>query len=148
MPDILHRVGIKSSSPAETFKALTTCEGLAAWWTDSVAGETEVDGVLKFRFGARGGFDMKVLECKPGQSVRWQVMAGPEEWLGTQVSFTLKQAGDFTIVLFQHAGWKESVEFLHHCSTKWAMFLLSLKALVETGQGAPYPNDVKIDDWN
>jgi hypothetical protein len=40
------------------------------------------------------------------------------------------------------------VEFMHHCSTKWAVFLLSLKSLVETGQGAPEPNDVKIDNWN
>jgi hypothetical protein len=37
------------------------------------------------------------------------------------------------------------VEFMHHCSTKWATFLMSLQALVETGKGAPYPNDVKID---
>jgi uncharacterized protein YndB with AHSA1/START domain len=33
MPDILHRVGIKSSVD-ETYKALTTREGLAAWWTN------------------------------------------------------------------------------------------------------------------
>lgn len=30
MTDILHRVGIKSSSLDETYKALTTREGLAA----------------------------------------------------------------------------------------------------------------------
>ena len=27
-------------------------------------------------------------------------------------------------------------------------FLMSLKLLVETGQGNPAPNDVKIDHWN
>lgn len=148
MPDILHRVGIKSSSPDDAFNALTTCGGLAAWWTNSVVGENKVDGVLKFRFGERGFFDMKVLERKPDQRVHWQVIDGPEEWIGTKVSFDLKQAGDYTIVMFKHAGWKEPGEFMHHCSTKWAIFLLSLKSLVETGQGAPYPNDVKIDDWN
>jgi uncharacterized protein YndB with AHSA1/START domain len=148
MPDILHRVGIKSAAPADTFKALTTCDGLTAWWTDSVAGENKVGGVLKFRFGERGFFDMKVLELTPVQCVRWQVIAGPEEWIGTKVSFDLKQAGDYTIVLFKHEGWKEPVEFLHHCSTKWAIFLLSLKTLVETGKGSPYPHDIKIDDWN
>ena len=36
---------------------------------------------------------------------------------------------------------------MHHCSTKWATFLMSLKSLVETGKGAPYPNDVLIDNW-
>lgn len=148
MPDIRHRVGIKSKSPDATYKALTTCEGLSAWWTDNVAGESKVGGVLRFRFGERGGFDMKVLELKPGKRVRWQVIDGPEEWIGTKVSFDLKQDGDYTVVLFKHEGWKEPVEFMHHCSTKWAIFLMSLKSLLETGKGAPYPNDVKLDNWN
>jgi hypothetical protein len=28
-------------------------------------------------------------------------------------------------------------------STKWAVFLLSLKSLIETGKGAPDPHDVR-----
>jgi hypothetical protein len=31
MVDILHKVGIKSSSPHDAYKALTTREGLSAW---------------------------------------------------------------------------------------------------------------------
>jgi hypothetical protein len=103
--------------------------------------------VLEFRFKA-GGFDMKVLELQPGKRVLWQVVDGPEEWIGTKVSFDLKQDDGYTVVLFKHQGWKEPVEFMHHCSTKWAAFLLSLKSLVETGKGAPAPNDIKIDNWN
>ena len=61
--------------------------------------------------------------------------------------FDLKQDGDWTSVLFKHQGWKEPVEFMHHCSTKWGTFLVSLKSLLETGKGAPYPNDLKIDSW-
>jgi hypothetical protein len=37
---------------------------------------------------------------------------------------------------------------MHHCSTKWAVFLISLKSPVETGKGSPDPHDVKIDNWN
>ena len=147
MVDILHRVGIKSSSPDETYKALATREGLAAWWTNDTQGESKVGGVLQFRFKA-GGFDMKVLELQPGKRVLWQVVEGPEEWIGTKVAFDLKQDDGYTTVLFKHQGWKEPVEFMHHCSTKWAVFLLSLKSLVETGKGAPAPNDTKIDNWN
>ncbi len=40
----------------------------------------------------------------------------------TKVSWELKQEGDYTIVLFKHQGWKEPVEFMHHCSTKWGSF--------------------------
>ncbi|MFG1882591.1 hypothetical protein [Micromonospora sp. NPDC049102] len=56
------------------------------------------------------------------------------------------QRGDYTVVLFSHAGWREPVEFMHHCGTKWATFLLSLKELVETGRGRPAPDDVRISD--
>ena len=37
---------------------------------------------------------------------------------------------------------------MHHCSTKWATFLMSLKPLVETGAGAPAPRDVQISNWH
>jgi uncharacterized protein YndB with AHSA1/START domain len=151
MLDILHRVGIKSSL-AEVYEALATREGVAGWWTNNTQGESKVGGVLKFTFSADdreiGGFQMKVLELQPAKRVRWQVVEGPPEWIGTKISFELHQDGDYSIVLFKHQGWKEPVEFMHHCSTKWATFLMSLKSLVETGQGAPNPNDIQIGNWH
>jgi uncharacterized protein YndB with AHSA1/START domain len=151
MANILHRVGIKSS-PEEVYKALATRDGLAAWWTNNTQGESKVGELLKFRFSVGGteigGFDMKVLELQPGKRVLWQVVGGPEEWVGTKVSWDLKQDGEYTIVLFNHQEWREPVEFMHHCSTKWAIFLMSLKSLVETGKGAPSPDDVRIGDWH
>jgi hypothetical protein len=91
---------------------------------------------------------MKVLELAPAKRVVWEVIDGPEEWIGTRVVWDLQRDGDYTVVLFTHEGWKEPVEFMHHCSTKWALFLMSLKSMVETGTGAPDPRDVKIDNWN
>ena len=151
MLDILHRVGIKASSD-EVYKALTTRDGLAGWWTTNTQGDSKLGGVIKFRFSVDGreigGFDTKVLELRPAERVLWQVIEGPPEWIGTKVSFDLKQEGEFSIVLFKHAGWKEPVEFMHHCSTKWATFLISLKQLVETGKGAPSPGDLQISNWH
>jgi uncharacterized protein YndB with AHSA1/START domain len=149
MADILHRVGIKSSSLDDAYKALTTREGLSAWWTDDTQGESnKVGGVIHFHFGDRGFFDMKVLGLDPTKRVLWQVIDGPKEWIGTKVVFDLKQEGEYSIVLFKHQDWKAPVESMHHCSIKWAIFLMSLMSLVETGKGAPYPNDIKIDNWN
>ena len=151
MLDILHRVGIKASSQ-QVYEALATRDGLADWWTTNTQGDSKLGGVIKFRFSAEGrdigGFDMKVLELRPAERVAWQVIEGPPEWIGTKVTFELKQDGDFAIVLFKHEGWKEPVEFMNHCSTKWAIYLMSLKALVETGKGAPSPNDVQISNWH
>lgn len=147
MAEILHRVGIKASME-ETYKALSTLDGLAAWWTNRTQGEAgKVGGVLQFRFD-KGGFDVKVVELDPNVRVLWQVIDGPAEWLGTTIEFEFRREGNYTIVLFSHRDWKEPVEFMRHCSTKWAVFLLSLKALLETGKGGPEPNDTKIDNWN
>ena len=121
MPDILHKVGIKSSSLNDVYRALTTVEGLSAWWTNNTQGESKVGGVLQFHFGA-GGFDTKALELHPAERVLWQVVDGPEEWISTKINFKLKQEGDWTIVLFKHQGRKEPVEFMHHCGTKWGAF--------------------------
>jgi hypothetical protein len=41
MPDILHKVGLKSSSLNDVYTALTTLEGLSAWWTTTTQGESK-----------------------------------------------------------------------------------------------------------
>ena len=147
MSDILHRIATETSSPDGVYQALTTIDGLAGWWTVDTTGKTGIGDVIDFQF-VPGGFAMKVLELKPGELVRWEVVEGPEEWIGTTVNWNLKQSGDHTVVLFEHLGWKEPVEFMYHCSTKWAAYLLSLKSLVETGTGSPSPKDVQISDWH
>ena len=147
MLDILHRVGIRDTAPDKVYDALTTIDGLSGWWTDDTKGDPSLDGVVRFRFPV-GGFDMRIVELKPTERVVWQVVDGPEEWLGTTVDWSLRQEGDYTIVLFEHRGWAQPVEFMYHCSTKWATFLMSLKSMIESGQGAPAPRDVAISDWH
>ena len=143
MFDILHRVGIKSSSD-KVFEALTQEKSLSGWWSKNVTASPVVGAVDKFRFGDRGFNDMKIMELIPGKRVRWQCVDGAPEWIGTELTFDLKVEAGSTVVLFAQRGWKEQVEFMHYCSTKWATYLLSLKSLCETGQGTPYPDDVDI----
>ena len=152
MADIVHRVGIKAPASA-VYAALSTIDGLAGWWTRATTGNSTRGGVIAFRFHTEagsevGGFDMDVLELAPDQRVIWRVREGPAEWIGTDIEFDLARQDDYTIVKFGHRKWREEVEFMAHCSTKWATFLLSLKDLVETGKGRPAPNDVRISDWH
>ena len=138
MPDILHRVGI-DARPERVFEALTTIEGLQQWWIAETHGKTRVGETIDFNF-----CQMQVIESAPNRRVRWRCVRGPEEWVGTEVTFELAWKDGQTFVLFTHAGWREPVEFMHHCSTKWATFLLSLRDLLEHSEGRPHPNDVKI----
>lgn len=147
--DIVHRIGITGTSPQDVYRALTTIDGLAGWWTTDTTGDAGLGSVIQFRF-LPGGFDMKVIDQRPDEHVRWEVVDGPEEWIGTTITWDLAREGDWTIVMFGHLGWRDQDRgaFMHHCSTKWATYLMSLKALLETGVGAPSPRDVQISDWH
>jgi uncharacterized protein YndB with AHSA1/START domain len=151
MLDIVHRVGIRSPVRS-AFEALATRDGVAGWWTEDTTGDGSEGGTLKVRFTSGeaeiGAMTVKVVDIRPDALVLWEVVDGPEDWIGTRIRFELKPEDGQCIVLFRHEGWAERVEFMHHCSTKWAVFLMSLKALVETGTGLPSPRDVKIDIWN
>jgi len=144
MAEINHQVGIAGSAQA-IYAALTTDEGLSRWWTHDTSGAGEVGSVIEFRFNG-GGPDFEVIELVPDTLVRWRHSGGvPEDWMGTEISFQLKEADNQTLVRFSHSNWKKASDFMAHCSTKWAVFLLSLKEAIETGTGRPFPNDVPID---
>jgi len=143
MADILHRVGIKSS-PDKVFQALSEEQGLAGWWTQDVNASPEVGAIDRFRFGEGGFNTMKVVELSPSKRVKWLCVDGAKEWIGTELTFDLREENGATVVLFAQRGWKEPVEFMHYCSTKWGTYLLSLRSLCETGVGTPYPKDVPI----
>ena len=147
MTDIRQRIGVESPSAGDVYTALTTIDGLSGWWTTETRGDPGLGGKIEFRF-PQGGFDMEVIELVPDELVRWRVVDGPAEWIDTTIDWRLSRSNEYTIVRFSHEGWAEPVEFLSHCSTKWAVFLLSLKAMVETGHGSPAPHDVPISDWH
>lgn len=152
MINIIHRIGIRASA-TQVYNALTTIEGLANWWTEETTGDEQLEGKIKFTFrtqtgGLKGEMLMQVKELHPAQSVRWQCIEGPDEWVGTEITFDLSEQDDQTILIFGHRNWREAVEFTAHCSMKWAVFLLSLCSYVETGKGKPSPHDLKIDNWN
>lgn len=151
MIDIIHRIGIKAPA-AEVYRAIATVEGVAGWWTRETTGEAGVGGTINVCFRddgvEKGRMDLEVLKLNPGKEVQWRVTAGPPEWIGTDVTFSLSQEDEYTVLLFGHRKWREAVEFTAHCSMKWATFLLSLRDLVENGEGSPAPDDLKIDNWN
>lgn len=152
MVDIIHRTGIKAPL-SRVYGALSTIEGLAGWWTKETSGSSQIGGTIEFRFRSPegdviGSMGMEVLKLDQDKQVHWRCKSGPKEWIDTDITFNLAQEGDYTVVLFGHRNWREAVEFMAHCSTKWATFLMSLKEFAETGKGKPAPDDVKIDNWN
>jgi uncharacterized protein YndB with AHSA1/START domain len=152
MVDIIHKVGIKAPV-SQVYAAIATPEGVAGWWTQETTGGSKLGSTFKVVFRSpsgelKGEMELELIKLDINELVVWRIKSGPEEWIGTDVTFALSQRGEQTIVLFGHRNWREAVEFTSHCSMKWATFLLSLRQLVETGAGQPAPHDLKIDDWN
>ena len=144
MAEINHRVGIAAAA-SEVYKALTTDAGLSTWWTTDTTGAGDIGSIIRFRFNG-GGPDFEVIELQPDRLVRWQHSGEmPNDWMGTEASFELTHDGRQTMVRFRHGNWKEASDFMAHCSTKWAVFLLSLKEAIETGSGRPFPYEMHID---
>ena len=143
---INHQIGVKAS-PEAVYKVLTETEKLAQWWTTDTRGSgTKVGDTLEFWFP--GGFCQKfnVTELKPGKRVAWKSPRGQGsgEWEDTEISFDLSTDAKQTFIQFRHSGWRESTDFQGHCSMRWAVFLLSLRDVLERGKGRPIPYDLEV----
>jgi hypothetical protein len=143
MANICLGVGTKADA-SKILNALTTIDGLQSWWTSGTSGDPAQGGTIAFRFGGNAGMDMRVVKSDAHQ-VHWECVSGPEDWLGTRIEFDIQKSEKQNRLMFRHAGWRSENQHFHHCSTKWATFLLSLRDVVESGKGKPFPNDVKIE---
>ena len=161
MPNIRHTVFI--GAPVEkVYRAITSEEGLSAWWTPDTKVTSQTNAIARFAFGPAYFKEMKIIELKPLEQVKWFCISGANEWIGTTISFSL-QAGDKnallnthpevadqvqqqrnsdegTLLIFHHDGWKDYTPMFAECSYTWGRFLRSLKLLCETGKGRPWPN--------
>ena len=164
MPNIRHEILIGASAE-EVYRAISSKEGLSAWWTPGTKIKNEVNSIAYFGFGPEYVKEMKITELTTSQKVKWFCIAGAEEWIGTTITFEL-QSGDKetllksyaelkdqlhqeksnrgTLLIFHHDNWREYTSMFAECNYTWARFLWSLKLLCETGKGLPWPNQHRI----
>jgi uncharacterized protein YndB with AHSA1/START domain len=140
--EIHHEVGI-AAKPAAVYKALTEINQLSKWWT-ATRGSPKVGGTLEFWFNDHVKL-FKVKKLKKNKLVLWKVKTGDGiDWGTGEISFELSDHEGHTVLHFSHTGWKKKSGDLAHCTTKWGVFMLSLKSLLEKGKGQPFPKDVQV----
>jgi uncharacterized protein YndB with AHSA1/START domain len=137
MEKIEHINYIKSPISA-VFTALTTQEGLGAFWTEELVVKPELGFINEFNFGDNDLTKMKITELSPNKRILWECIESDPEWIGTKISFDLIEKDGVTAVVLKHFNWRELTEFYQWCNYNWAMFLLSLKNYCEDGDGTPY----------
>ena len=141
--EIYHEVGIHAK-PAAVYRALTDPKMLAKWWTSDTRGSAKVGGTLEFWFDEHVK-RFEVVELKANRLARWKVLGSDGvEWGKGEIRFELAVHEGETFVTFTHSGWKSRNGALAHCTTKWGVFMLSLKDLLEKKKGRPFPRDVQV----
>jgi len=136
MTAIRHALPIRASAD-EVYRAVTDPAGLAGWWTADLEAATDVGGVSTFRFRSGAFNRMRVAGLSPPRRVEWECVDGASEWIGTRVSFELRECESGTNLLFEHGGWREATPYMAECSFHWALYLASLRAYCEEGRGRP-----------
>ena len=142
---LIHRIGI--AAPAETiYHALTTEDGIRAWWTTDVTiGECVGDTAVFGFFNRETVFEMRIEELiLNGQSdanspstvlrtpsppagqkegmrerslVRWKCIGGTSpDWVGTTQEFVLEPQDDEVLLRFCHGGWERGGDHCYYCS--------------------------------
>jgi hypothetical protein len=143
---IVHRVGIKAPLH-QVHGSFATLPGLRGFWTETIEGDPAPGGELSFYFaGQSPSAVMRVVEIN-ASSVSWKCVTGPPEWIDTKISFEIREFANECCVFFCHEGWREVTQFMGHCSTKWAYFLLGLKMHLEGADSVAYPHDMAISAW-
>jgi len=135
MADIRHNVVIKAT-PEKIYQAVTTQEGIEAWWCTHTTAKPELGFVNIFIFGQYHN-EMKVTDLIPNKRAAWECINSIEEWIGTSISFDLEEKNGKTLLRFTQGNWKAVTDTFASCNYDWALFMKSLKSYCETGTGQP-----------
>jgi uncharacterized protein YndB with AHSA1/START domain len=138
MKTILHLSDV-GASREKVFEALTSTDGLAAWWTTNVAGDAGADGLIDFTFDGSFNPDMQVVDFKPQSLVSWKCVGGHEQWADNSFRFELEDRDGATRLRFrQNYATELGDDDYAIYNYNWGYYLESLRLYCETGTGKPY----------
>lgn len=142
MPDIMHSLKIHAS-PDQVYEAIATADGIKNWWTRDAILDSKVGGLGEFGFFARRFIArVRIEELKPPQRIVWKVI--DEAWDGDTIVFEVQPEAAGAQLSFLQCGFKEADQRYAIATTRWGLYLLSLKNYLETGKGSPNPDDADI----
>ena len=100
MPDIYHDFPIVASSD-KIFQAISSEDGLNAWWTRRSAGQPEAGASYQLWFAPEYDWRGIVTACKESRALEWEITEADGDWTGTRVGFELLPP-KFTLTELQH----------------------------------------------
>lgn len=140
---VRHQIGVVGDIN-KIYRAMHEPERLDGWWATKTEGIPEVGRRLDLHFLDVVTLSFKVDALEENTFVHLHCISGPGPWLDSELAFSFKQDSDQVWVNLVHENEAASDDDFLYFSTKWPCYLLSLRDLIETGNGRPYPNEVKI----
>ncbi len=132
-----------AASRGSVFAALSTTDGLAAWWTTSVSGDASLGGRIEFTFGGDFNPVMRVTQANPVDGVAWACVGGVEQWTDNSFVFDLADHDGATRVRFRQDYATELSDDDYAIYTfNWAYYLESLRLYCTKGSGNPFRPEV------
>ena len=120
--------------PGNVIEALTTGEGIRAFWTSQAEVPSEVGETLKLGFPiAPAPFDLR-LERSDDRSVVWRTETFPPHWVGTTVQWDVTPRDGGATVDFRHAGLGDDAG---RVAFTWGQIMDRLKRYLESGEPDP-----------
>ena len=142
MADIFHDFPI-NVSPARVFEAVSTPNGLDAWWTKKSSGRPAAGEEYELWFGPQYDWRAKVTKRVAPSEFELQIHRADHDWDGTRVGFRLHD-GKTTSVNFYHTGWPAANEHWRISCYCWAMYLRILRRHLEHGESVPYEDRLNV----
>jgi len=127
-----------SAEPDVVQRALSTEEGIRAWWSKQTTGPT--DGELRVRFpDVPQPFEFTV-SGDGRERVDWVTGGFPPWWAGTTIQWDIGPNPDApgTRLQFSHGGYDADNPVIPVVTPAWAQIVLRLKGYAETGTPQPF----------
>jgi uncharacterized protein YndB with AHSA1/START domain len=137
MSEISHDMVINANC-ATVYQALTTAEGLRAWFTLQANGTGKVGTSWKLEFIDQPSFNWHILATEDQHRVVWKCLEGPGNAPGTEVEFSLKsESKNQTKLSIHHRGWTKGDPKFERCVEIWRTLMNHLQRYCETGIAEP-----------
>jgi uncharacterized protein YndB with AHSA1/START domain len=124
----------------DVFKALTSQEGLSAWYTTIENGNAKGGEELTFLYGSMH-LKARVKVYIPGESLEWECVEASIPMVGHSFRFELDENDGKTRVRFTHIGFEAQDDSYANMNYSWAKYLESLRQYCQTGIGEAFGSE-------
>lgn len=137
MNHIFHELRIKAR-PSIIFKALSTKDGMEAWWPKIAGSNYTVGSEVQLFFDIKYDWKAEVILFDINRSIHFKLIKADADWTGTILKFDIQQEDDFSLLTLSHLHWKEVNHHFKRTNYCWAFYLKMIKDYAEQNIIVPF----------